>query len=97
METQELFDVAIIGAGPGGYVAAIRAHQLGLRTAIIEKDARLGGTCLLRGCIPTKVLLHDAALLGKIRRASKHGFKTGEVEVDFSKVQKRKNVKLIFL
>jgi dihydrolipoamide dehydrogenase len=92
VETQELFDVAIIGAGPGGYVAAIRAHQLGLRTAIIEKDARLGGTCLLRGCIPTKVLLHDAALLGKIRRASKHGFKTGEVEVDFSKVQKRKNV-----
>ena len=92
METQELFDVAIIGAGPGGYVAAIRAHQLGLRTAIIEKDARLGGTCLLRGCIPTKVLLHDAALLGKIRRASKHGFKTGEVEVDFSQVQKRKSV-----
>ncbi len=92
MVGQEVFDVAIIGSGPGGYVAAIRAHQLGLRTAIIEKDARMGGTCLLRGCIPTKVLLHDAALLGKIRRASKHGFNTSEVEVDFSKVQKRKSV-----
>ncbi len=92
METREVFDLAIIGSGPGGYVAAIRAHQLGLKTAIVERDVRMGGTCLLRGCIPTKVLLHDAALLGKIRRASKHGFNTGEVEVDFSKVQKRKSV-----
>ena len=53
----EAFDVTVIGAGPGGYVAAIRAAQVGLKTAIIEKDKDLGGTCLLRGCIPTKELL----------------------------------------
>ena len=54
------YDVVIIGSGPGGYVAAIRAGQLGLKTAVVEKDAggRLGGTCLLRGCIPTKSMLH---------------------------------------
>jgi len=51
--SNETFDVTIIGSGPGGYVAAVRAGQLGLRTAIIEKDKNLGGTCLLRGCIPT--------------------------------------------
>ena len=91
MAEQKLFDVAIIGAGPGGYVAAIRGAQLGLSVAIIEKDTRLGGTCLLRGCIPTKVLLHDAGLLQKIRRASRYGFNTRDVDVDFSKIQKRKN------
>ena len=91
MAEQKLFDVAIIGAGPGGYVAAIRAAQLGLSVAIIEKDTRLGGTCLLRGCIPTKVLLHDAGLLQKIRRAARYGFNTSDVDVDFSKIQKRKN------
>jgi heterodisulfide reductase subunit A-like polyferredoxin len=63
----EQFDVAIIGSGPGGYVAAVRAGQLGLKTAIIEKekDARLGGTCGLRGCIPTKALLNAAHLYRK--------------------------------
>jgi dihydrolipoamide dehydrogenase len=54
------YDLAIIGAGPGGYVAAIRAGQLGMKVVVIEKDDRLGGTCLLRGCIPTKALLHSA-------------------------------------
>ena len=91
MKDQGTFDVVIIGAGPGGYVTAIRANQLGLRAAVIEREARLGGTCLLRGCIPTKVLLHDAALLTKIRRAAKYGFNTADVEVDFSKIQKRKD------
>lgn len=91
MSENKLFDVTIIGAGPGGYVAAIRAAQLGLSVALVEKDSRLGGTCLLRGCIPTKVLLHDASLLQKIRRASQYGFNTGDVEVDFSKVQTRKD------
>ena len=56
----EQFDVTIIGSGPGGYVAAIRAGQLGLKTAIVEKDNRLGGTCTLRGCIPTKQMLMSA-------------------------------------
>ena len=54
------YDVAIIGSGPGGYVAAIRAGELGLKTLVIEKDPYLGGTCLHVGCIPTKVLLHHA-------------------------------------
>lgn len=91
MKEQAPFDVAIIGAGPGGYVAAIRAGQLGLRVAVIERDTRLGGTCLLRGCIPTKALLRDAHLLTEVRKASRQGlFKMGEVEVDFGKIQERK-------
>jgi dihydrolipoamide dehydrogenase len=88
----EQFDVAIIGSGPGGYVAAIRAGQLGLKTAVIEKDNRYGGTCLLRGCIPTKALLRDAHLFQEIKRASQHGlFKTGEIELDWAKIQARKS------
>lgn len=91
MTDQPPFDVAIIGTGPGGYVAAIRAGQLGLKTAVIEKDTRYGGTCLLRGCIPTKALLRDAHLLQEIRRASQQGlFKTGEIGIDFEKIQARK-------
>src|SRR5215470_6472918 len=87
----ELFDVAIIGTGPGGYVAAIRAGQLGLRTAVIERDTRYGGTCLLRGCIPTKALLRDAHLYQELKRASQQGlFKTGEIGIDFGKIQDRK-------
>jgi len=89
---QSPFDVAIIGAGPGGYVAAIRAGQLGLKTAVIERDSRFGGTCTLRGCIPTKALLRDAHLLHEVRKAAKQGmFKLGEVEFDFAKIQERKN------
>jgi dihydrolipoamide dehydrogenase len=92
VKEQTPFDVAIIGSGPGGYVAAIRAGQLGLKTAIIEKDTRLGGTCLLRGCIPTKALLRDAHLFQEVKRAAQQGlFKTGEFEADFSKIQDRKN------
>jgi len=66
----EQFDVTIIGSGPGGYVAAIRAGQLGLKVAMVEKDTRLGGTCTLRGCIPTKVLLETADLLSLSSRAA---------------------------
>src|SRR5215471_3421042 len=88
----EPFDVAIIGSGPGGYVAAIRAGQLGLKAAVIEKDTRYGGTCLLRGCIPTKALLRDAHLFQEIKRARQQGlFKTGDVEIDWTKIQDRKN------
>src|SRR5215471_20923051 len=87
----ELFDVAIIGSGPGGYVAAIRAGQLGLKTVVIERDTRYGGTCLLRGCIPTKALLRDAHLFQEIKRAVQQGlFKTGELAFDFGKIQERK-------
>src|SRR6516165_7795181 len=88
----EPFDVAIIGSGPGGYVAAIRAAQLGLKAAVIERDSRYGGTCLLRGCIPTKALLRDAHLFQEIKRAKQQGlFKTGDLEIDFAKIQERKN------
>lgn len=66
------YDVVVIGAGPGGYVAAIKAKQLGLKTAIIEKWATLGGTCLNVGCIPSKALLHTSELFNEIR----HGFET---------------------
>ncbi len=69
----EELDLIVIGSGPGGYVAAIRAGQLGLRTAIVEKDPKYGGTCLHRGCIPTKALLHTAGLLDEIRKAESFG------------------------
>ena len=84
------FDLVIIGSGPGGYIGAVRAGQLGLKTALVEKDPNLGGTCLLRGCIPTKALLQSAALGQTLRHAGEFGFKIGEVQMDFQAVQKRK-------
>src|SRR5215211_1147471 len=86
-----MFDVTIIGSGPGGYVAAIRAGQLGLKTAIIEKDKNLGGTCLLRGCIPTKALLHTADVLEEFKHARDIGVVADSVSLDFPQAQKRKN------
>ncbi len=74
----EELDLIVIGSGPGGYVAAIRAGQLGLRTAIVEKDPKFGGTCLHRGCIPTKALLHTAGLLDDIRKAESFGVDVAE-------------------
>lgn len=84
------FDVAIIGSGPGGYVAAARAGQLGLKTAIIEKDKNLGGTCLLRGCIPTKALLHTADLYEEIQHSADIGIVTTGVSLDWIQAQRRK-------
>lgn len=84
----EKFDLAVIGSGPGGYVAAIRAAQLGLKTAVIEK-AELGGVCLNWGCIPTKALLHSATLLNHIKHADGFGIVTSGVSVDYPKVIKR--------
>ena len=81
------FDLAVIGSGPGGYVAAIRAAQLGLNTAVIEK-AELGGVCLNWGCIPTKALLHSATLLNHIKHADSFGIVTNGVSVDYTKVIK---------
>ena len=85
------FDLAIIGAGPGGYVAAIRAGQLGMKVVCIEKDERLGGTCLLRGCIPTKALLHSAEILDHAREGAEHGILCENVRVDMPAVNKRKD------
>lgn len=90
MASRESFDVAIIGSGPGGYVAAVRAGQLGLKTAIIEKDKNLGGTCLLRGCIPTKAFLHTADVLDEFRHAAELGIMTQNVSLDMGQAQKRK-------
>lgn len=89
----EQFDVTIIGSGPGGYVAAIRAGQLGLKVAIIEKekDERLGGTCGLRGCIPTKALLNAAHLYEKAGHFEQFGLKVDNLSYDWSGVQKYKS------
>lgn len=82
------FDVVIIGAGPGGYVAALRAAQLKLKTAVVERES-LGGICLNWGCIPTKALLHSADTVRRIRHAGAQGITVGEPQVDFGKVVNR--------
>src|SRR5881227_1172466 len=86
------FDVVIIGSGPGGYVAAIRSGQLGLKTAIVEKDKDLGGTCLNIGCIPSKALLtsSDHFMFAK-KEAVKHGIVIENATVDLNKMQQRKD------
>lgn len=79
----DAYDVAVIGAGTGGYSAALRAAQLGKRVALIERDERLGGTCLLRGCIPTKALLRSAEVLDTVRRAEEWGIRaSGEPDLE---------------
>ncbi len=82
------FDVIIIGGGPGGYVAGIRAGQLGLKTLVVEKD-KLGGVCLNWGCIPTKALIKNAEVLTTFKHAEDFGFSFDNLKVDFSKAVKR--------
>lgn len=82
------FDVCVIGSGPGGYVAAIRASQLGFKTAIVEKR-HLGGVCLNIGCIPTKALLRSAEVLESIQHAGDYGISVGDVSADFEAIVKR--------
>jgi len=86
----EQFDVTIIGSGPGGYVAAIRAGQLGLKAAIVEKDTRLGGTCTLRGCIPAKAMLMSAHIFEQTKHAADFGVQASGIQLAFADVQKRK-------
>jgi dihydrolipoamide dehydrogenase len=86
----DTFDVVIIGSGPGGYVAAIRAGSLGLKTALIEKDKRLGGTCLHRGCIPTKALLWTAELYSHIQHAADFGVDLKNPSVNWGQAMKHK-------
>src|SRR5438093_12586206 len=83
------FDLIVVGTGPGGYVAAIRAAQLGLKTAVVEKD-ELGGTCLNWGCIPTKAWIVSAHLLEQIRRAKEFGIEVGEPRINWEWMLERK-------
>ncbi|RMG09375.1 MAG: FAD-dependent oxidoreductase, partial [Acidobacteria bacterium] len=89
----EQFDVVIIGAGPGGYVAAVRAAQLGLKVAVVEKEksGKLGGTCGLRGCIPTKALLNAAHLYEKAQHFEQFGLKVEKLSYDWKRIQKYKD------
>ena len=82
------FDVIVLGSGPGGYVTAIRASQLGLKTAVIEKES-LGGVCLNWGCIPTKALLKSAQVFEYINHAEDYGITVNNSNADFTKVIKR--------
>ncbi|MDX1762707.1 MAG: dihydrolipoyl dehydrogenase [bacterium] len=86
------FDVAVLGAGPGGYVAAIRAAQLGLKVALVEKEAALGGTCLRVGCIPSKALLESSGLYAKARNGlGDHGLVFEQVSLDLAALMRRKD------
>lgn len=84
------YDLVILGGGTGGYVAAIRASQLGLKTAVVEK-AKLGGTCLHAGCIPSKALLRSAEVYAQTKHSEDFGVETSDVKLNFLKVQERKN------
>ena len=89
---EDQFDVVIIGGGPGGYVAAIRAAQLGLKVASVEMRETLGGTCLNVGCIPSKALLHSSELYAEARNGmNAHGIKLGTVDLDLPAMQDQKN------
>jgi dihydrolipoamide dehydrogenase len=85
------YDLIVIGSGPGGYSAAIRAGQYGLKTALVEKQAKLGGTCLLVGCIPTKALLHTADVWERFVHADKEGIQVENPRLDYPKVKQRKD------
>lgn len=85
------YDLVILGSGPGGYAAAVRAGQYGLRTAIVEKDAKLGGTCLHVGCVPTKALLHTAEVWEYFKHSEEQGIRCKDPELDYPKVIERKD------
>lgn len=90
MTEKKIFDIAVIGSGPGGYTAAIRAAQLGKTVALIEKNL-LGGTCLNVGCIPSKALLSNAAVLHQVKRAADFGISTGPVSFHYDQMKARKD------
>ena len=91
MADEQTFDLVVLGGGPGGYVAAIRAAQLGLRTACIEKEDALGGTCVRVGCIPSKALLDSTELFDQIRHKTEaHGIRVGAPEIDVAAMHARK-------
>src|SRR5204862_7626911 len=81
----EAYDLIVLGSGTGGYAAALRAAELDKRVAIVERDSRLGGTCLLRGCIPSKALLESASVMDRVNRSEEWGIRASG-EVDWPKV-----------
>src|SRR5215207_1631422 len=83
------YDVVVIGAGPGGHAAAFQAADLGLRTAVIEQDPQLGGVCLLRGCIPSKALLHAARLITEAEEAHAWGIQFEKPRLDLEALRQR--------
>ena len=86
------FDITIFGSGPGGYVSAIRCAQLGMKTAIIERYSKLGGTCLNVGCIPSKALLDSSEHFFNVNRNFEtHGIIAKKVKLDWSRMRQRKN------
>jgi len=85
------FDLVVLGAGTGGYSAAFRAGQWGLKVALVDEGPRIGGTCLLRGCIPTKAMLESADLVDKVRHAGDFGIKVGETGVDYGVIAARRD------
>src|SRR5687768_728031 len=90
--SSDSFDLIVIGAGPGGYVCAFRAAQLGLKVALVEKRATLGGTCLNVGCIPSKALLHSSEhFVFAKQHAAAHGIKLGSVDIDVAALLKKKD------
>src|ERR671934_742337 len=88
-------DVVVIGGGPGGYSAAFRCAELGLETVVVDLDKRLGGACLFEGCIPSKALLHVAAVLSEAERAKEFGVDFGEPRVSLDPLRKWKAERVV--
>ena len=88
-------DVVVIGGGPGGYSAAFRCAELGLETVVVDAGKRLGGACLFEGCIPSKALLHVAAVLGEAERAREFGVDFGEPRISLDPLRKWKSERVI--
>src|ERR1700710_1944849 len=86
----DVFDVIVIGSGPGGYVAAVRSAQLGLSTVVIERDDVVGGRCLNYACIPAKAMLRSADILTEVREASEYGITVAEPTIDFDAISERR-------
>src|SRR5512140_3199157 len=90
--SEEIFDLIVIGAGPGGYVGAIRAAQLGMKVAVVEKRDALGGVCLNEGCIPSKALLDSSELFAQARdKFAVHGIQMGGLRIDIPRMMARKD------
>src|SRR3712207_837635 len=85
---EQSFDLAVVGGGPGGYVAAIRASQLGMKTAIVERE-HMGGICLNWGCIPTKALLRSSEIYHLLHRLEEFGFSAKDISFDLGKIVER--------